>query len=281
MEMVVYLDEVLLLNSVLDYLLLMVCGSVTASPIRRTRAALAALLGGGYAVASLVPGLTFLGNLLWQVVFAAALCLIAFGPGRRLLRQSVVLVLLAAAFSGIVLLLTELFSAPAAFVGSRVYYPVSLGVLILTGGGAYSLMKWGLSRLGHHGGDVVQVEILQGEKRVALSALRDTGNTLRDPVSGCQVLVTDWTVLRRLLPEAGLRREMFSNPVGLMERLQELGVHTRLIPYKTVGVAHGMLLALRPEKIKISGREEMLLLAFSPVPVSDGGGYEALLGGVT
>lgn len=281
--MVVYLDVVLLLNGVLDYLLLMVCGSVTASPIRRTRAALAGGLGGIYAAVSLVPGFSFLGNLLWQMVFAALLCLTAFGPGRCLLRQSVVLWLLAAAFSGIVLLMTELFSAPAALVGSRVYYPVSFGVLVLTAGGAYSLMRWGLGRLRHHGGDVVQVEIIQNGRKAVLNALRDTGNTLRDPVSGCQVLVADWTVLRRLLPETELERTQFSNPVLLMEWLRQTvpDMHTRLIPYKTVGVEHGMLLAMRPQEVKISGKREMLLLAFSPVPVSDGGGYEALLGGVT
>lgn len=80
-----------------------------------------------------------------------------------------------------------------------------------------------------------------------------------------------------------MERTQFSNPVLLMEWLQQTvpDMHTRLIPYKTVGVEHGMLLAMRPQEVKISGKREMLLLAFSPVPVSDGGGYEALLGGVT
>ena len=41
-----------------------------------------------------------------------------------------------------------------------------------------------------------------------------------------------------------------------------------------------MLLAIRPEEAKIGGKREAILMAFSPVPVSDGGGYEALLGGV-
>lgn len=275
------MDAVFVLNTVLDYLLLVVCGSVTTTPLRRGRALLSGGIGGGYAVLSLVPGFSFLGNFFWQLVFTVVLCLIAFGAGRQLIRQSVVLLLLAAAFSGIVLLLTEMFSAPKAFVGARVYYPVSLGVLLLTGGGACGLLKWSLGRLGHHGGDIAVVEIQQGGRSVSLHALRDTGNTLRDPVSGAQVLVTDWTVLRRLLPEVPVEAAMFSDPASLVQQLGKLApeVHTRLIPYKAVGVAHGLLVAMRPEKIKVAGKEENLLLAFSPVLVSDGGGYEALLGG--
>lgn len=282
MEMVVYLDIVVALNGLLDYLLLSVCGRVTASPRNTKRLILAAAAGGIYAGASLLPGFTFLGSVFWQLIFGVCLCLLAFGPGRCLIRQSVVLFLLAAAFSGLVLVLTELFSAPGAMVGGRVYYPISLSVLLLTGGVAYSLMKWGLSRLQHQGGDVADLEITLNGNRVQLTALRDTGNTLRDPISGCQVLVADWTVLRRLLPQTSLRREQFLEPAGLLEELSGKVSQSsfRLIPYKAVGVEHGLLLALRPEEVKINGRREQLLVGFSPVEISDGGGYEALLGGV-
>ena len=279
--MVIYLDQVLLLNGLVDYLLLVACGSVTATPLKRTRILLAALLGGGYGAVSLLPGFQFLGNLFWELVFAAVLCLVAFGPRRGFLRRSVVFLLLAAAFSGIVLVLTELFSAPAALVGSRVYYPVSLGVLVLTAGGTFGLMKWGLNRLSHQGGDIAKVTVRLGDRSVDFTALRDTGNTLKDPISGCPVLVADRDILRRLLPEIKITEEELRQPALLMERLalQRPMLHLRLIPYKTVGVERGMLLAIRPEETKIGGKREAMLMAFSPVPVSDGGGYEALLGG--
>jgi stage II sporulation protein GA (sporulation sigma-E factor processing peptidase) len=198
-----------------------------------------------------------------------------------LLRQSLVLLLLAAAFSGLVLLLTELFSAPAALIGGTVYYPLSLGVLILTAGGSYGLISWGLGRLMQHGGDVEQVELTLLGKTFRLTALHDTGNTLRDPLSGCPVMVTDWQVLASLIPELDLSEAAFSCPQDLVARLRETKpeLSPRLIPYKTVGVGHGLLLALRPEEVKISGKQETLLIAFSPVAVSDGGGYQALLGG--
>lgn len=275
--MVIYLDQVLVLNGLLDYLLLVACGRVTASPLRRKRLLLGALLGGGYALLCLMPGLSFLGNLWWSLPMAGGMCRVAFGPGRGLIRRSVVLALLGAAFSGVVLVLTELMSAPAALVARRVYYPVSFGTLVLTAGGALGVMKWGLGRLTHQGGDIVPVRITLGGRAVELTALRDTGNCLRDPVSGCPVLVADGAVLKRLLPEASITPEALARPGELLCRIPM--AHPRLIPYRTVGVARGLLLAIRPERLEVKGKEEEMLVAFSPVPVSDGGGYQALLGG--
>jgi stage II sporulation protein GA (sporulation sigma-E factor processing peptidase) len=279
MGMVVYLDGVVLLNGILDYLLLMVCGRVTGSVLRRRRILLAALGGGVYAAMSLVPGMIFLGKLLWQMVFGALLCLCAFGPSRCLVRQTVVLYLLAAAFSGVVLVLTEVMEAPAALLGRRVYYPVTFGVLVLTGGGAFGVMQWCLGRLQLRGGDVAEVTVTLAGREVRFTALRDTGNTLRDPISGCPVLVADPEILRRL----GLRltdREL-QFPAAALERLEREhpALRPRLIPYKALGRDQGMLLALRPEQVTVAGKRETLLLGCAPNPVSDGGGYQALLGG--
>ena len=279
--MTVYLDGVLLLNSLVDYLLLVVCGNITGTPLKRLRVLGAGIFGGLYAIFTLLPGFSFLGELWWEVLMAFLLCLIAFGIRPGMLRRSVVLFLLAAAFSGIVLLLTELFSAPMAFIGTNVYYPISLPVLVLTAGGAYGLMQMGLRRLSHQGGDVVPVEITLGETCRTIHALRDTGNTLRDPVSGCGVMVVDWRVLAAAFPRGSIRREMVEEPASGMAALRQLSpeLHPRLIPYKTVGISSGLLLAVRPKEIRIEGKKEQLLLAFSAVPVSDGGGYEGLIGG--
>lgn len=272
-----YLDGVLLLNSLVDYLLLVVCGNVTATPVRRLRVLGAGLCGGLYAIMTLLPGFAFLGQLHWAAVMAWVLTVLAFGTRPGMIRRSVVLLLLTASFSGIVSLLTEVFSAPDSILGSSVYYPLSFSALVLTAGGSYGLMKIGLDRMTHHGGEIVEAEVtLLGEK-VFFTALRDTGNTLHDPVSGIPVMVADQRILARLLG----KRKLSDDPVTLMEQLQreEPELYPRLIPYKTVGVENGMLLAVSPEKVMIGGREERQLLAFSTVSVSDGGGYEALIGG--
>ena len=53
----------------------------------------------------------------------------------------------------------------------------------------------------------------------------------------------------------------------------------RLLPYRSVGVDRGLLLAVRVDQVQV-GEEDRgpMLAALSPTPVSDGGGYRALLG---
>ena len=189
--------------------------------------------------------------------------------------------MLAAAFSGVTLLLTECFSAPGALIGGTVYYPLSLGVLILTAGGATGMMSWGLGRLMQHGGDLTEVELTIAGKTKTVTALYDTGNTLKDPMTGGAVMVADWTILRDCCPGICFKQSDMASPEGLLGRLHIAypELKPRLLPYKTISNAGGMLLALRPEKILIQGRAERMLIAFSPVTVSDGGGYQALLGG--
>ena len=279
--MTVYLDQVWLLNGVVDYLLLSVSGRLLGMPRKRLRLLLSGAAGGIYAALSLLPGMGFLQGNLCRIFGAAMLCYGAFGQARGILRQTAVLFLLAAAFSGVTLLLTECFSAPGALIGGTVYYPLSLGVLILTAGGACGLMSWGLGRLMQHGGDIAQVELTVAGVTRQISALYDTGNTLKDPLSGCPVLVADWTLLRDSCPDLKIKSADLTAPEQLLERLHHAypQLHPRLLPYKTVSNAGGMLLAVTPEKILIQGRGERMLIAFSPVTVSDGGGYQALLGG--
>ena len=80
----------------------------------------------------------------------------------------------------------------------------------------------------------------------------------------------------RVLDEKALR-----DPVGTLERLSRggRGRRFRLLPYQAVGVECGMLLALRLDDARV-GAEDYggILVALSPNPVSDGGGYSALIG---
>ena len=60
--MAVYLDLVMLLNFLVDYLLLLGTNRLSGSPMTPGRCALAAVLGSVYAGACLLPGFRFLGN---------------------------------------------------------------------------------------------------------------------------------------------------------------------------------------------------------------------------
>ena len=57
---VIYVDTLFLLNAAVDYLLLLASARLAGEPLARLRFLLGAALGGLYAVAIFLPGLSFL-----------------------------------------------------------------------------------------------------------------------------------------------------------------------------------------------------------------------------
>ena len=147
--------------------------------------------------------------------------------------------------------------------------------------GCLSLLLRG--EFSHRGkrGELMPLTLTRKGRSVTLLALQDTGNTLRDPLTGRPVVVVEGEKIWELLPELShMERTALSDPVALLERLGKWeGVRYQLIPYRAVGVDCGLLLALRMDRAEWGGWVcRNCLTALSPTSVSDGGNYSALIG---
>ena len=99
--MLVYLDLVVLLNFLVDFLLLLGTNRLAGFPSEGKRLVSAAALGGLYSAGCMLPGFRFLGNILWRLVSLAGIAGIAFGWNRSTLKRCGVFVLLSMALGGI------------------------------------------------------------------------------------------------------------------------------------------------------------------------------------
>jgi len=252
----VYLDLVMLLNFLIDLLLLAGASRISGFPVSWGRTALGAALGGLYAGCCMVPGFRFLGNFLWRCVSLGLMSAIAFGVSRSGVRRCLLFVLLSMALGGVALC-----------VGSG-------GIKGLLAGGAVLVLCGAGFRNPPGSREYVPVELNWDGKRERLLALRDTGNSLRDPVTGQSVLVVDADIARNLL---GLTRQQLLSPVETVAAGAFPGL--RLIPYRTVGQSTGMLAALRMDNVKIDTWQGSALVAFAPVGLDREGSYRALTGG--
>jgi stage II sporulation protein GA (sporulation sigma-E factor processing peptidase) len=122
---------------------------------------------------------------------------------------------------------------------------------------------------------LVEVELWAGEKCERLLALLDTGNTLTDPVTGSGVLVADARSAEVLL---GLTAQQLARPVETLAAGTVKGL--RLIPYRSVGQAGGLLLAVRLDRVRIGNRFGSAVVAFAPEGLGGEGTYRALVGGM-
>lgn len=277
---VIYIDVLFLLNLVVDYLLLLASARITGEIISRPRLALGALLGAGYAAVLFLPGLAWLAHPLCKLCSGVLMVLVSFGRSGRLLRLTLVFFAVSAALGGVILAMQLLGTGGLTLENGVIYTGFDVRLLLVTVILSYTALCTVFERAARHGGkrgDLNTARLVLEGRSVSLTVLTDTGNTLTDPVDNRPVMVAEARAFAGLLPD-GIDP---GDPVGTMERLEteKMKRRFRLIPYRAVGVENGLLLAVRTDRAVI-GKQSWpgLLVALSPTPVSDGGGYQALIG---
>lgn len=254
----IYLDLTVLLNFGVDLLLLLGTNRLAGFPPGLRRLIPAALLGAFYSGACLLPGFRFLGSTLWRLASLGLMAVTAFGWNPSALKRCGIFLLLSMALGGTVYLLGRS-SVPALLLAAAAL--------------------WGLSRVafgGQVGGkEYVSVELAREGHCVHLTALRDTGNTLRDPVSGEPVLVIGSEAAEEL---TGLTRQQLSRPLETLALRPLPGL--RLVPYHAVGNSGGMLLAMRFRNVRIGQVRRDAIVAFACDGLGRGEVYQALTGGL-
>ena len=191
---VIYVDTLFLLNAMVDYLLLLASARLAGEPLARLRFLLGAVLGGLYAVAIFLPGLSFLARPPCRLAAAVLMVLAAFWKSRRLLRQVVIFFALSCAFGGGVLAIALLGGRGLALSNGVLYSGMDLKIVLLSAAGCYGALTLIFQRTGRHtapSGELRPVRLTLGERQVSLTALVDTGNTLTDPATGRPVLVAE------------------------------------------------------------------------------------------
>ena len=261
----IYIDRLFLLNLIIDYFILLGSARVCGVKLRRWRYGIAAAVGALFAACSILPNTGFLSLAPIKLVFGILMALIAFGNEEKLLRCTVVFFAVSALFGGAVwaISLKSGVSPSAPF-----YAPLSMPVLVVSFGIIYALLSLVFSGTAKNAGkQIACVFIEHGGKSAELRALRDTGNTLIDPVTGDRVLIASATILCKL-------NSGFENISP--ENLGEFPEYKfRLIPYRAVGTSGGLLPAFRPEKITVDGQscDDILVAVSSDV---GGDGFNAI-----
>lgn len=252
-----YAQIVAILSLFIDFLLIFGTNRLCGCPPGTGRALAAAAVGSVYAGACLLPGFGFLGSAFWRIVSLLIMGWIAFGWEKAGLRRTAIFTLLCMAMGGV-----------AAGMDTGSIWSVLLAALCVLALSIIGKPLFGNNAL------YVPVELIYQGKRICLTALKDTGNTLRDPVTGRAILVIGADAAKEL---TGLTQQQLKDPVTAMTTVELPGL--RLIPYKTVGQSAGMLLALRVPQMKIGTWQGSGLVAFAPEGLGSGGNYQALTGG--
>lgn len=254
MEQTVYADLLFLINFSMDFLCLFLVTKLSAKRISLVRLGLSATLGGLYSVAALF--LTLGGwRLAVDISVCLIMCILAFFERREGLSR--ILFYAAAFFLSSMLLggiMTAIFNLMNQASPPLDAFPKSQGIPLWL----FALVTAAATGITWIGGrflrrraqiPVVQLEIRLGKRQAVMSAMCDSGNLLRDSISGKPIIIADTKNAVNLLP-ANCKSVSEWDAETLAALPTSISSRIRLIPTNTVH-AGGILYALRPDRITL------------------------------
>ena len=277
---VIYADTLFLINFIINYLILFASGHMACIRIKRLRLGFSAAFGALYSVFSFIfPSFSFF---LSKALLCVAMVLIAFGFDKLLFIKSFLsFFAMSLAFGGAAFFAASFFSVGSFSLSDGVYYiNLPAHILLLCAAAAYLLLSLIFrGSAGKSARKICKVKI-EGAESFTLSALQDTGNSLRAPGTNAPVVISDYVHLRAALPPRAREILDSAKEKNLLFSLPELSElpSFRLLPYRTLSSDFSLLLAFRPLAVSIDGkRYRDALIAICNEPVCETNAYSALV----
>ena len=240
-----------------------------------------------------VSNIVIYSNLFLKIVLSIIMVYIAYKPKNTkiLIKQVIIFYLTSFLFGGVAFAMLyvikpqEILMKNGLFLGTYPLKTVFLGAVIASNIliTAFKIVKTKISKKDMY----CNIKIYINEKMVGTTAMIDTGNMLKDPITGNPVIVVEATLLEQILP-----REILQNIENIMggefenvtEEIRNKYISKlKLIPYSSLGKQNGMLLGIKADKVKIINQEEEIekdnvIIGIYTKSLTKRGEYRALVG---
>ncbi len=265
--MTIYLDIVLLENLCMNYIILFATGYIMKIKMKQGKLILSSLLGGVYAVISYLEILPLYSNFSMKILLSVLMVYIAFGPKeiKKLAKQLIIFYLISFAFGGCAFALLYFIKPQEILMKNGVYigtYPIKIALLGGIIGFIITYIAFRIVKTKIRKKDMLyKITIKIEGKEISVNAMLDTGNLLKEPITGMPVIVVQKNELYSVIPEKVLNN--IEELIGgenkeLINNLEEKEYLTkfRLIPFSSIGKQNGLMLGLKADEVYIELEEE-------------------------
>lgn len=282
MEQEVYVDLYFLINTCMNFLTLMISATLLHRKVKRTRAWLAAAAGGLWAVVALFWGMESLLGILCDGAIIFLMCTTVFTTKKTslkdLLKCTLVGVLTSMILGGVMTALYALLNRlQLPLVNEQENSSSILIFAIIAALAALATIEGGrflgLSKKSKY--ITVTAELFG--KSVTLRALVDTGNRLREPMSGRSVIVANQSHILSLLPTP-LSEALKSPRAEKWLADNRYATRIRLIPTNTA-TGKQMLPAIVPDRLTLTDGKHTYPADYliAPAPMESTSDFDAVI----
>ena len=168
------------------------------------------------------------------------------------IKRVLVFYLCSVALSGIIMLL-EISLSPTfmSYQNGVLYFDISASILVLITGALYFAVSFACRFFRHTVSDdyIYKIKISLGGKTAILFGLFDSGNQLRDTISGLPVIVCELEKIKKIIPEDSLF--LFKKGISIDSGFGYRGdLKFKLITFSSVS-GSGLITAFKPDFVEI------------------------------
>lgn len=292
--MTIYIDVVIAENLIMNSIILYATGIIAKTKIKTIRILLGSFIGAIYSVFAYISTLQIYSNLILKVILSILIVYIALNPQsmKKLWKDVLLFYLTSFVFGGAAFALIyivkpqEILMKNGLFLGTyplkTVFLAATIGFIILIT--AFKIVKTKITSKDLY----CNTKIILKGKEMKVKTMIDTGNLLKEPITGNPVIVVEHSTLYELLP-----KEILNNLENILggdfEKIEEnirneYRSQLKLIPFSSLGKQSGMLLGIKAEKIIIEKEDEPeiqkdnVIIGIYNKSLTKRGEYRALIG---
>ncbi len=290
--MTIYIDIIIVENLIMNYIILYATGLISKSKKSYLRMFLASLIGAIYATLEYVVKVNIYSNIILKTILSVIIVYVAFYPQnvKKMCKQLLLFYVTTFTFGGIatyliyVLKPQNIIIKNGMYVGTYVLKVIFIGAIV---GTIILVISFKMAKNKLTKKDMIcKVKIKLNGKEETVEAMVDTGNMLKEPITGTPVVVVERTSLYELLP-----KEILNNTESILggdfekipeEIKNEYVPKLKLIPFASLGKQNGMLVGIKPEKIEVineqTEEEKNAIIGIYNKSLTKKGEYKALIG---
>lgn len=293
--MTIYIDIVLIENLIMNYIILFATGIILKEKIKTLRLFLASLLGAIYSVVAYMSILEIYSSMILKIILSILIVYIAFNPQtiKKMWKDILIFYLTSFVFGGAAFALIyivkpqDILMKNGLFLGTYPLKTIILGaivafIIIIS---AFSVVKSKITKKDMFS----KIEIQLNEKKIETTAMIDTGNLLKEPITNTPVIVVEHTLLYECIPKEilnNLEELLGGDFKNIPESIKDEYISKlKLIPFSSLGKQNGMLIGIKADYIKIKDNEENkeekkenIIVGIYNKSLTKRGEYRALIG---
>lgn len=290
--MTIYIDVVLFQNMVMNYIIILATAIIMKIKIKHIRFIIAAFIGAIYSILTYVFPIKIYSNFFLKIILSIVIIYVSYNPPnmKKMWKELLIFYLTSFAFGGASFALIyiikpqDILMKNGLFLGTYPLKTVLLAaivafILII---GVFKIVKTKISKKDMFKDIKIHIE----GKELVVKTMVDTGNMLKEPITGKPVIVVEHTLLYDVLP-----KDILNNLENILGGdFENLSDETKIkyipklkfIPFSSLGKQNGMLVGIKPTYIEIMQEENLkkedVIIGIYNKSFTKNGEYRALMG---